>query len=515
VRSVSSGQVDSHATVVEGLAKRSARRFSPLVVSWPVLLVAGLMVAVLLALSSAYGFHRDEMYFIVAGRHPAFGYPDQPPITPLLSAAAVAVLGLSPTAVRVLPALAMGLVVVLTALMARELGGSRRAQLLAAITVALSGFLAAGHFDATATYELLFGAVILWLLLKLLACGDRRLWLAVGVAAGIGLENKDTLLLLFAGLLVGLVLGRRWDVARSPWAWAAAGIALVIWAPNLAWQATHGMPQLTMAHVIAGGGAANRAELLPVLWLFAGPLLFAVIVTGWVWMLLARAAAPWRAIAYAAAAVLVLVAASGGKGYYAVGVAPPFMAAGALPLDRWLARGRRRLRVVSFIAVAALSGALIALLTLPVLPVATFASTSLPSSIPTSAEQIGWPQLVAQVQQVVAALPAKERAHAVILTNNYGEAAALELLGKGLPPVYSGHNGFWYWGPPPADRTVVVHVGDWTAADWSPYFVGCRTVAHIDSGLGVDNQEQGQTISVCRGLRGPWTAIWPKLRQLS
>ena len=85
----------------------------------------------------------------------------------------------------------------------------------------------------------------------------------------------------------------------------------------------------------------------------------------------------------------------------------------------------------------------------------------------------------------------------MILTNNYGEAGALELLGNGLPPVYSGHNGFWYWGPPPADRTVVVHVGDWTTADWSPYFVGCRTVAHIDNGLGIENQEQGQAISVC------------------
>jgi 4-amino-4-deoxy-L-arabinose transferase-like glycosyltransferase len=505
----------SHSTFVEGPAKRSAHRFSPLVVSWPALLVAGLMIAALLAVAGAYGFHRDELYFIVAGRHPAFGYPDQPPLTPLLSAASVALFGLSPTAVRVLPALAMGLVVVLTALVAGDLGGSRRAQVLAAVTVALSGYLAAGHFDATATYDLLFWAVILWLVVRLLAGSDRRLWLAVGVAAGIGLENKDTLLLLFAGLGVGLVLARRWDVLRSPWAWAAAGIALVIWAPNLAWQATHGLPQFTMARVIAGDAAANRAQLVTVLWLFTGPLLFLVTVAGWAWMLVAKAAAPWRAVAVAAVVVLVLVVASGGKGYYALGVAPPLMAAGALLLDRWLARGRRRLRVVGFVAAAALSGALVALLTLPILPVATFASTSLPSSVPTSAEQIGWPQLVAQVQQVVAALPAQERAHAVILTNNYGEAAALDLLGKGLPPIYSGHNGFWYWGPPPAGRTVVVHVGDWTVADWSPFFGGCRTVAHIDNGLGIKNQEQGQAISVCRGLRKPWTAIWPRLRHLS
>ena len=104
---------------------------------------------------------------------------------------------------------------------------------------------------------------MLWLLVKLLAGGDRRLWLALGVAAGIGLQNKDTLLLLCAGLLAGVVLARRWDAVRSPWAWAAAGVALLIWAPNLVWQAAHGLPQLTMAHIIAGGAAANRGQLLP------------------------------------------------------------------------------------------------------------------------------------------------------------------------------------------------------------------------------------------------------------
>ncbi|MBF6605690.1 MAG: glycosyltransferase family 39 protein [Chloroflexi bacterium] len=479
------------------------------------LLVASLMVVGLLAVSGAYGFHRDEMYFIVAGRHPAFGYVDQPPLTPLLSAASAAVLGVSPTAVRVLPALAMALIAVLAALIARDLGGSRRAQILAAITVALSGYLAAGHLDDTAEYDLLAWAFILWLLVKLLAGGDRRLWLALGVATGIGLENKDTLLLLGAGLAVGLVFARRWDVVRSPWAWAAIGIALLLWAPNLAWQATHGFPQLTMASHIAGDAASNRSQLVPLLWLFTGPLLFPVTVAGWAWMLRAKAAAPWRAIGMAAMVALILVVVSGGKAYYAVGALPPFMAAGAILTDSWLARGHRRLRATGFTAAAAISVALIAYLTLPILPVATFATTSLPSTVPDSAEQIGWPQLVATVGGVVAALPAAERAHAVILTNNYGEAGALELLGTGLPPVYSGHNAFWDWGPPPADRTVVVHVGDWTSADWSPDFVGCRTVARIDNGLGIQNQEQGQHVSVCSGLRAPWVAIWPSLRHLS
>src|SRR3954451_6944615 len=218
-----------------------------LAVPWPAVLVAGVMIVGLLAVSGAYGFHGDEMYYVVAGRHPAFGYVDQPPLTPLLSAASVAVLGATPTAVRVLPALEMALVVLLVALLARDLGGSRRAQILAAVTAALSGYLGAGHLDTTTEPDLLAWAVIVWLLVRLLARGDRRLWPAVGVTAGIGLENKDTLLFLAAGLALGLVVSRRWDVVRSPWAWAALGTAFLLWAPNLVWQAANGWPQITMA----------------------------------------------------------------------------------------------------------------------------------------------------------------------------------------------------------------------------------------------------------------------------
>ena len=473
------------------------------------------MVALLLALSGAYGFHGDEMYYIVAGRHPAFGYVDQPPVTPLLSAASVAVLGVSPIAVRVLPAIEMGLVVVLIALIARDLGGSRRAQVLAAITAALSGYLGAGHLDTTTEFDLMVWAIVLWLLVRLLAGGDRRLWLAVGVVTGIGLENKDTLVLLGAGVVLGLVVARRWDVVRSPWAWTAVGIALLLWVPNLAWQATHGWPQITMASRIAVYAADNRAQIVPLLWLFSGPLLFPVSVAGLAWILAAEAATPWRAIGIAALVALALVVASGGKAYYAIGSAAVFMAAGGILLDRWLARGHRRLKAAGFAVAATLSGALIAYLTLPILPVAAYAKTSLPSEVPDTANQIGWPQFVATVEGVVAALPADERAHAVILTNDYSEASPLELLGTGLPPVYSGHNAYWDWGPPSADRTVVVHVGDWRPADWSQFFVGCRDVARIDNELGINNGEQGKAVSVCIGLREPWTTIWSSLRTIS
>jgi hypothetical protein len=480
-----------------------------------VLLAAGVMVVGLLAVSGAYGFHGDEMYYVVAGQHPAFGYVDQPPLTPLLSAGSVALLGVSPTAVRVLPALEMGLVVVLVGLISRDLGGSRRAQVLSAVTAAVSGYLGAGHLDTTTELDLLAWAVILWLVVRLLDGGDQRLWLVVGGTAGLGLENKSTLLFLGAGLAVGIVAGRRWDAVRSPWAWTGLAIALLLWAPNLLWQAANGWPQITMAHQIAGYAADNRAQVLPLLWLFTGPLLFAVSAAGLVWILGSRAAAPWRAIGLAALVALALVILTGGKAYYAIGSTCVLMAAGGIVLDRWLARSHRRLKAAAFTVAAALSGLLVALLTLPILPVATYARTTLPAAVPDTANQVGWPQFVATVQQVVEALPPVQRAHAVILTNDYSEASPLVLLGNGLPPVYSGHNAYWEWGPPPADRTVVVHVGDWRPADWTRYFVDCHDVAHIDNRLGIDNSEQGAAVTVCSGTRAPWTAMWPALRTIS
>jgi Dolichyl-phosphate-mannose-protein mannosyltransferase len=493
----------------------SAGRSMPLGLPSAVLLVAGLLVAGLLVLSGAYGFHGDEMYYVVAGQHPAFGYVDQPPLTPLLSAASAALLGVSPAAVRVLPAIEMALVVLLTALMARDLGGSSRAQLLAAIVAAVSGYLGAGHLDTTTDPDLLAWALILWLLVRLLVGPDRRLWLAVGLTAGMALENKDTVLFLGAGLAVGLVLARRWDVVRSPWAWSAIGIAVVLWLPNLLWQAANGWPQLAMAQAISSYAADNRAQVVPLLWLFSGPLLFPVSVAGLGWILMAPAARPWRPLGIAALVALGLVVVSGGKAYYAIGSVSLLMAAGANLVDRWLARGHFRAKALTFTVAAALSGGLIALLTLPILPLATYAQTSLPAAVPDTASQIGWPEFVATVEGVVASLPPDERAHAVILTNDYSEASPLVLFGAGLPPVYSGHNGYWAWGPPPADRTVVVHVGDWRPADWSRLFVGCHDVATVDNSLGIENPEQGKLISVCTGLVQPWSVMWPALRTIS
>ncbi len=412
-------RVKEDVTVAQGFKNRG-----PALALIPLLGIGGLVVLGLLLLSPLYGFHRDELYFIVAGRHPALGYVDQPSFTPFVSAGAVSLFGLSPTAIRILPAFTIGACVVIAGLIARDLGGGRRAQLLAAMTLAISGYLAAGHLDSTATYDLLAWSLVLLITMRLLAGADPRLWLVVGAIVGLGLENKQILLFLGASLIAGFVLARRWDILRSPWAWAGLALAILLWAPNLAWQASNGYPQLQMAGQI-GAGSDNRVKLIPELLLLGGPLLFPISLAGAWWLLRAPASRPWRAVGLAVPILLVLVLLTGGKSYYAAGVFAPLMAAGAVRLDGWLDRGRSTIRRSGFALAAGASFVITAVLVLPILPAPTLAASPIPGIYKESAEQLGWPELVATVEHVVAGLPADQRDRAVILTDNYGEAGAL------------------------------------------------------------------------------------------
>lgn len=476
-----------------------------------VLAIAALAVLVLLLLAPAYGFHRDELYFVIAGRHPAWGYVDQPPLTPVMSALGVALLGVTPIAIRLLPALTFGLVVVIGADMARVMGGDRRATVVAAACLAGSGLLLGGHLASTATYDILAWTLISWLVARILGGGDPRLWLAVGVVSGIGLLNKSTLPLLPATLAAGLVIERRWSVFRSPWPWAGAALALVIAAPNLAWQVANGFPQAQMARSIAAAtGAENRAMLLPLQAVLAGPFLVPVMLAG-LWRLLRRPAArPWRCIAWAYLLAMALTLWQAGKSYYVAGFIPVLYAAGAVAASGWLARGRSRLRLGVLAAAWLATAVVVAVLALPVLPRESLRPSGVNAINGEQGEQVGWPELVRTVEHVVTALPPEDRAHAAIIATNYAEAGALELLGTGLPPVYSGHNSYWDFGRPSDDVTTVVIVGD--DSGWG--LPGCRIVARIDNGIDLDNEEQGRPIAVCRGPAEPWQEVWPRYRHV-
>ena len=483
---------------------------------WAVWAIAGAVLLVLVALAGAYGFFPDEMYFILAGRHLDFGYVDQPPLTPILSAATAQLFGASPISVRLLPALSAAISIPICADMARRLGGSARAQVLAAVLLAISGWTPAAHLDSTTTYDLLFWTLAIWLLIPLLVSPDPgrdwKRWLALGLLMGIALENKSVPVFLAASLAGGVLLTRRWEIVRSRGLWAAIAISLVMWAPNLIWQAANGWPQLEVAQSIASGQqsvGARIGELIDLL-LLCGPFVFPVAIAGLIWLLRGSASRPWRPLGIAALIAVGLMLVTAGKYYYAAGFIPLAFAAGAIKLDGWFSHGHVRLKWSVFLPAAVSGAALLALIGLPILPPAKLHGTD-PSLAAESLAQIGWPEFATQVEGVAASLPPAERDHAVIFTQDYSVYGALTFYGQGLPPLYSAHNSVWYWGRPPDGANPVILVGDWGGAP-PAVFTGCTVKAIADNGLDLQTPEQGTPIYVCSGTTRPWSQIWLSLR---
>jgi hypothetical protein len=494
----------------------------------PVFAIAGLGVALLLLFASRYGYHRDELYFLAASRHLAFGYVDQPPIAVLVAWLDRVGLGDTLFALRAIPALSIGVVVVLTGAMTRELGGSRFAQWFAALCVATAGFLVVGHLEGPTVYDVLVWALVSWLMLRILRTSNERLWLWVGLTVGVGLEAKQTVLLLLGGLAIGFLMNRQAAVFKSGWLWGGVVLAVLGWAPNLLWEATHHWPTLAMDSNLraehSGLGYAIKYPFITILAL--GALLIPVWTAGW-WALLTRPAMrPFRAFGVAfVIGFLFLWIVVPDRFYYLFGIYPVLFASGAIITDRvvegssgffrqrsphhWLWRSRRWA-----VAVVVVNGLMFLPVGLPVLPESALASANLQKINYNLGEEIGWPEFTREVAAVWRSVPRQTRASTVILTGNYGEAGALIRFGGpyGLPTAYSGHNSFWSWGPPPNDTgntTIAIGLG---RSELTRYFESVRLAGRIHNNAGVNNDEAGAPVWICKGLRKPWSQIWPDTR---
>lgn len=479
----------------------------------PVAVVAVVLAAVLTALSSRYGFHRDELYFMVAGEHLAWGYVDQPPLTPLLARLSTDLFGGSPAGLRVVATVAGAATVVVVAMIAREFGGGRKAQILAACCAAVSGFLlGVGHMVSTATFDLLAWMVIAWLSIRLLRSGDGRWWLPLGIAAGIALQNKYLVVLLLGALLIAVLLVGPRTILRSWWLAAGVAAAAVLVAPNLWWQATHDWPQLTVAGGISeDDGAENRIMFVPLQILQLSPLLVPLWIVGLLRLWRSPLLRWGRPIAVAYPVLCVAVLLLGGKSYYALPLLLVLVAAGCQPTVEWAVQGRRRQWVAVGLVLAAATSAVF---TLPVLP-ASAVNAVLPVN-PEQGEQIGWPELTSAVATAWSRIPADDRARAVIFTGNYGEAGAVAKYGSrhGLPAPYSGHMSFADWDRPSDSQDGPVLLVEQERSDrFESQFTDCRQVAQVDNGRGVDNEEQGTAVVLCSGTTEPWSSLWPDLRR--
>ncbi|MFI6168792.1 glycosyltransferase family 39 protein [Nocardia sp. NPDC051052] len=494
-------------------------------------IVAVLFAAVLFAGAPRYGYHRDELYFLAAGRHLSWGYPDQPPLTPLIAKAMAAIDPDSLFILRLPAVLAATLVVVCAGLMAREFGGGRGAQALAAVAVASAAVvMGTGHVLSTAVFDLAAWSVVSLMVLKLIRGApdeaDRlaeagpirrkawwlsgpRWWLVIGLAIGVGLQNKLLLIFPVLALLVSmLVFGPR-KLFATKFFPMAIGIAVLLWLPYLVWQTRNGWPQWEMSRAIAGGSSGTSdSPIMFVLLQFGliGPLLVPLWAFG-LWRL-ARDSR-YRAFAVAYALLFLLFAATGGKAYYLGGMYPIMLAAGAVPFAAWLGQRRIRWAAVSF--VVALNVISSAVLFLPVLPISMLKDSTVLGINYDAGETIGWPEFTREVGEARARLGGD----VAILTANYGEAGAIERFGGPyhLPKPHSGHNSYWWWGPPNDTATAVLTVG--LNRDYlTRFFADIQPAGRIDNTRDIDNDEQGAPLFICRNLRAPWSELWPAAKHL-
>jgi 4-amino-4-deoxy-L-arabinose transferase-like glycosyltransferase len=481
-------------------------------VSRAVVAIVAAVVVLLVAFASRYGYHRDELYFIAAGHHLAWGYADQGPLTPLIARAMTEIEPDSLTVLRLPSALAAGATVLLTGMLARELGGTSRAQAIAGASAA-SGVLVlfSGHLLSTSTFDLLAWTAITWLVVRAVRGGDDRLWLAAGVVLGVGLLNKPLPAFLAVGLLAGVAVAGPRKLLRNPHTWLGGAIALALFSPWVIWQAKHGWPQLDVARSIAEGHSGSSEPwwaILPFQFLLISPLLAPVWIAGLVRLLRDRELSDVRFLAWAWVILAVVFMATGGKPYYIAGLMPALLAAGSTTVDQWLDRGATGVRRALLAVGLALSAGIAALISLPIVPAKDAGQAAYDVR-----ETIGWPAFARTVAGVYRKLPARQGA--VIFTSNYGEAGAIDRFGPalGLPQAYSGHNAFGDWGPPPNGSAPVIAIG-LGEAETTADFLDCQQAARIDNGLGIDNDEQGTGVYVCASPRRPWSAEWPSLKHL-
>jgi 4-amino-4-deoxy-L-arabinose transferase-like glycosyltransferase len=475
-------------------------------------LIAVAQAAVLITTSTRYGYHRDEMYFVVAGSHAAFGYPDQPPLVPLLSWAMNAIAPGSLLVLRAPSALAAAATTILAALIAREVGGGRRAQVIAALCTACSGFaLAVSHLVSTTTFDMLSTTIFGWLAIRAILRRSGMSVLAAGLVVGIGVQAKPQVGLVAGVMVATLFLVGPREPLRSRWAVGGAACAFVLAAPYVIWQQAHGWPQLTVAGNIAGSQEGGRAGFIPFQLVMVSPLLVPVWVAG---VLLPFRRRRWRElrfvpITYGVMAALYLV--GNGHAYYLASLYPVLLGLGAIPTARWTtgAPGRTRLLAGAIVLSAAISS----VIALPLLPERDLQGSIVMALNPAQGETVGWPRFVQTVAGAWRRIPVGERVHTAVFTGNYGEAGAIDLLGSKLrlPRAYSGHNGFSEWGIPPADDSRALLVGFEDGAEAAPYFRRCQTLAVVNDGVGLNNDEQGLPVMLCQ-VAGRWPTLWSRLR---
>lgn len=494
-----------------------------------VLLITAVKLAVHLYAGHHYGYFVDELYYLACSRHLAWGYVDQPPLIAAVAWLVRKVLGESLPAIRLLPALAGAAEVALTALIARELGGKRFAQALAAISVLVApGILLMDNLLTMNAFEPLFWMACAYLLIRIIKTGNPRLWIWFGIVSGLGLQNKYSMLIFGAGIVLGLLLTKQRRLLASPWPWIGGAIAFLIFAPNLWWNVQHHFPFLELQANIRRSG---RNVSLGFVRFFAEEIqaMLPLTLPAWLaglWFFFSKRGQEFRALGWAAIFTGVVIVTMNPRVYYLFPIFPLLFAAGGVIWEAWLERPRLQWVKVAYPALMVAAGAVFAPLAIPVLPPQTYiryakvlhvkqprienhALGPLPQIF---ADQFGWKNMTAAVARAYNSLPPDVRAKTAIFGQNYGQAGAIDLFGPqfGLPPAISGHQSYFLWGPRNYTGESMIVMDD-RASRLQQLFTSVQKVGTVYDPYSMPYEHFD--VFYCRGMKWPLKQIWPKLKQ--
>jgi 4-amino-4-deoxy-L-arabinose transferase-like glycosyltransferase len=477
-----------------------------------------------------YGYFVDELYYLACSRHLDWGYVDQPPLIALAAWFSRTLLGDSLAAIRFLPAVAGACEVALTALIARELGGRRFAQGLAALaTLAAPGILAADNLLSMNAFEPLFWMGCAWLLIRIVKTGNRKLWIWFGILAGFGIENKYSMLIFGAGVVLGLLSTAQRRAFSSPWLWVAGAIAFLIFLPNLLWNIQHHFPFLEVQANIRRSG--RDVSLTPLAFLgqeiqAMNPFSLALWLGGLWFYFFRPSGKPFRALGWAWVFTALTIVTLSPRVYYLFPAFPILFAAGAVVWEAWLSRPRLSWLKFAWPVLIASFAAVCAPLAIPMLPPQTYirytqALHLAPPAIETHqlgplpqifADQFGWEEMAATVARVYSSLPPEVRSKTAIYGQNYGQAGAIDQFGPkyGLPPSISGHQNYFLWGPRGYTGESMIVMSD-RQERLEELFATVEKVASVYHPYSMPYQHFD--VFYCRGMRRPLAEIWPHLKK--
>ncbi|MBZ5683373.1 MAG: glycosyltransferase family 39 protein [Acidobacteriia bacterium] len=496
------------------------------------ILLAVVFVTLHVATSRPYGFHRDELATLDDARHLEWGFVAYPPLTPAMGRLGLSLFGISTVGARLFPILALAVVVVLSGLLARELGGSRKAQVLTALAVAIVPIVTIQTSVLQyVSFDYLWCVLLTYLLLRLLNSGDinsdalnendPRWWFAIGAVIGLGMMTKYTMAFFTAGLVGGLLLTGAFEkrIRRhllSPWLWAGVAVSLLIFLPNLIWQIRHSFISLDfLRHIHARDvrWGRTRGFFPEQLFVCVNTLVVPLVFMGLVFYFTERGR-KYRLLGWMFVLTFAMFALAQARSFYPGPLYPMLLAAGSVVWERWVTVRPRTpslaIQGVTWLLVASGAVASFALFT-PVAPINSGLWNATAKIHENFTEEIGWTDLVATVARVYKSVPSSERVGTGILVGNYGEAGAINLYGPqyGLPPAISKTNSAWYRSYPSTEpqRLIVLGLDD----DYlKEHFEHCDLVAHNTNPYGVINEESRDhpDIYLCHHLLQPWPEFW-------